>query len=198
MENIEYLNAKEKLYNHGVICFPTETVMGFGVIFDDEVAYNKLNKVKRRPEDKPYTLMLPSVNDISKYAILNEGIKKIIDAFLPGPLTLLLNVKPGSVPSWVTHDGNVIGIRVSSHKLTSDLIKTVGKPLLVPSANRSGMKPFLDSISVKNEFGNEIDYIINGESGKDLPSTIIDVTGPSFKIIRVGSITETMIQHSLK
>ena len=59
--------AKEALYNHGVIAFPTETVMGLGVLFNDEEAYRKLNIVKRRSEDKPYTLMLKETKNINKY-----------------------------------------------------------------------------------------------------------------------------------
>ena len=54
--------ASEKLKSHGVVAFPTETVMGLGVIYNDEIAYNKLNLVKKRPEDKPYSLMLKETN----------------------------------------------------------------------------------------------------------------------------------------
>ena len=60
MEKELLKKAKEALDNHGVIAFPTETVMGLGVYFDDFEAYNKLNRVKERPEDKPYSMMLKS------------------------------------------------------------------------------------------------------------------------------------------
>ena len=68
----ETLQAKEALFNHGVVAFPTETVMGLGVLFDDFAAYNKLNKVKERPEDKPYTMMVKDIEQIEKYAIIDE------------------------------------------------------------------------------------------------------------------------------
>ena len=75
MKNL-YKLAKEALNNHQVIAFPTETVFGLGVYYDDEEAYQLLNKVKRRREDKPYTLMLNDVDQIEKYAFIDEKVKK--------------------------------------------------------------------------------------------------------------------------
>ena len=81
--------AKKALENHGVIAFPTETVMGLAVYYDDFIAYDKLNKIKQRPEEKPYTMMVKSQNEIYKYAVIDEKAQKIIKAFMPGPITLL-------------------------------------------------------------------------------------------------------------
>ena len=67
MESLEY-KIISALENHGIIAFPTETVMGLGIYFDDEIALNKLNIVKGRPEKKPYTLMLSNVDEIGQYA----------------------------------------------------------------------------------------------------------------------------------
>ena len=102
--------AKERLLNHGVVAFPTETVMGLGVVFDDFEAYQKLNNIKRRPEDKPYTMMVKSTAEIQKYAVINEVTQRVIDAFMPGSITILVPVKENSVPDYVTHNTNVIGI----------------------------------------------------------------------------------------
>ena len=74
MKRNDFLKAKEVLDNSGVIAFPTETVMGLGVYFNDFKAYNLLNEVKRRPEDKPYTLMLGNIDDISLLGIFRETV----------------------------------------------------------------------------------------------------------------------------
>lgn len=189
--------AAYHLQDHGVVAFPTETVMGLGVAYDDEIAYNRLNKIKRRPEDKPYSLMVQEPEQIEMFAVVDERSKKIIDAFLPGPLTMLMPVK-NDVPFWVTHGGPTIGIRVSSHFITEELLSFVGRPLLVPSANRSGEKPAMTSEEVKQIFGDELDYIVEGHAENGVPSTIIDVTGPEIKIIRKGSITLEMINEVIK
>ena len=85
--------AAETLRKHGVIAFPTETVMGLGIAYDDKIAFDRLNKIKGRPENKPYSLMLGRKEDISKYAYVSEDEQRFIDKFLPGPLTILLKKK---------------------------------------------------------------------------------------------------------
>jgi L-threonylcarbamoyladenylate synthase len=171
--------------------------MGLGVVYDDEFAYNRLNIIKRRPEDKPYALMVQSPDQISMFAKLNDESKKIINAFLPGPLTILVNARK-DVPVWVTHGTGVIGIRVTSDPTTSLLLTYVGKPLLAPSANHSGEKPCMTSKEVQDIFDDELDYIVEGEALGGLPSTIVDLTGETYKIVRQGPITKEMIDEVLK
>lgn len=187
---------KKVLDNHGVIAFPTETVMGLGVYFDDKVAYDRLNTIKHRPEDKPYTLMLGDINDISKYAYISHRDFLLIKRFMPGSITILLHAKD-NVPSYVTHNTGVIGIRVPDNEIICSIIKGVGKPLLVPSANRSGEKPCLTYLEVIETFKDEIEYVYPSDSLKNLPSTIVDLTNKDIKILREGPITQNQIERSL-
>lgn len=192
----ELKEAAYHLLNHGVVAFPTETVMGLGVVYDDEFAYNRLNIIKRRPEDKPYALMVQNPDQISLFAILSDVAKKIINAFLPGPLTILVPAKK-DVPVWVTHGTGVIGIRVTSDPKTHLLLTYTGKPLLAPSANYSGEKPAMSSDEVIATFKDEIDFVVSGKAEGGAPSTIIDLTGNSYKIVRQGPITVEMIEEVL-
>lgn len=196
MQNNEFALIKSVLDSSQVIAFPTETVMGLGIVFDDKDAYNLLNQIKRRPEDKPYTLMVSSIADIDRYAYLTFRDRQIINKFMPGPLTVLLNSKK-TVPSHVTHGTGVIGIRVPNMKVIRDMISYVGKPLLVPSANRSGEKPCLTYKEVENEFGNELGFIYKENSLMNAPSTILDLTKSGVKIIREGPISLKDIERSL-
>ena len=187
---------KQALENHGVIAFPTETVMGLGVFYDDFEAYNKLNKVKNRPEDKPYTMMLGDTKNIAKYAYVDDRANKIIDAFMPGSITVLLKAK-ANVPGYVTHNTGIIGIRVPSLEDIQDMLNKVGKPLLVPSANKSGEKPAFNSEEVKNIFKDELDYIVEGKCIGGVPSTLVDLTNDNIKILREGPISLDMILNAL-
>ena len=186
-------SAKDALFNHGVVAFPTETVMGLGVLFNDEEAYKKLNKVKERPEDKPYTMMVKDIEQIEKYAVIDERTQRVIEKFMPGSLTILLRVRKGSVPAYVTHNTNVIGMRIPTNIEAIELLKMVNEPLLVPSANKSGRFPALTSNEVIEIFGQEIDYVMSGEAKNGRPSTIVDLTGNSPKVVRVGPISEQEI-----
>ena len=196
MESLEY-KIKSALDNHGIIAFPTETVMGLGIYFDDEIALNKLNIVKGRPEKKPYTLMLSNVDEIGQYAKISEKSRRIIRKFMPGPLTVLLPIKE-DLPYWIDYGSGKIGIRVPSYEPTLKVLKAAKKGLLVPSANISGNAPALNSNEAKQIFGNSIDLIIEGSSNSGIPSTIIDLTDKDIKIIREGTITKEDILKALE
>lgn len=192
----EFELAKRTLDQSKVIAFPTETVMGLGVYYNDFVAYKLLNQIKGRPEDKPYTLMLGSTSDIQDFAYVSQRDLKIIQAFMPGAITILLKSR-GNVPSYVTHNTGIIGIRVPDIKLVQDLIKYIGTPLLVPSANKSGNKPAITSLEVKEIFNNEVGFIFEGSAFGGVPSTIIDLTGEQVKIVREGPISLKDIEKVL-
>lgn len=180
--------ALEALNNHQVIAFPTETVFGLGVFYDDEAAYNLLNKIKRRKENKPYTMMVSNVEQIFEFAEIDDKYLPIINKYMPGSLTIL--VKSGTrVPSYVTHGTGIIGMRIPKNKEALDLLNYVKKPLLVPSANRADEKPAMSDQEVKDIFGDEISVIIEGQASSGEPSTIIDLTGEEIKLIRKGPIT---------
>ena len=189
----EFQKAKEALYKHGVIAFPTETVMGLGVLYNDRIAYDKLNEIKRRPEDKPYTLMVKDVNDISKYALIDERTQRVIDAFMPGSITILVPVKEDAVPEYVTHGTGIIGIRVPENKEALEVLKEAKLPLLVPSANRSGEKPALSDKEVKEIFGDEVDCVVSGQAKLAKPSTIVSLVNGEVKVLREGPISEEKI-----
>ena len=187
----QLIEAATILKDGGLIAFPTETVFGFGVIFDNKQSYDRLIRVKRRPLEKPFTLMLSDPEQIEQYAELDERAKKLIKAFMPGQFTIIVKAKK-NLPSYcISQEGNV-GIRISSDNLVRKLIRLVDKPLLVPSANKSGEPPLTKSEDVISIFDKEIDAIIIGESKSNVPSTIVLVE-KDVKIIREGLIKKEQI-----
>ena len=196
LEKSQYKKASKILQNGGLIAFPTETVYGLGVVFYNEQSYERLINVKRRPPEKPFTLMCGSLDDIKKYAYVNELAQKLIDAFMPGQFTIILKAKE-NLPRWVVSKEGNVGIRISDDKFVQNLIIETGKPLLVPSANRSGESPCHTSNEVKDSLGNDLDAIIIGESVSNIPSTIVFVDD-SVHIIRLGEISESEIKNVIK
>ena len=178
--------AVDALRKGEVIAFPTETVFGLGVIFDEEKAYQKLVEVKKRPPTQPFTLMCGRIEDIEKYAYLDAKTKKIVETFMPGPLTIIVRVKD-DVPPFVTLGTGFIGIRVSESTMVQHLIQSVGKPLLVPSANKHGEIPATTSAMALEAFNGEIPFVIEGKSESNIPSTIIKIDG-KIELIREGGI----------
>lgn len=191
----QYKDAAKILKEGGLIAFPTETVFGLGVIFDNEASYKRLIDVKRRPPEKPFTLMLSDIEQIEKYAYVNDKARKLISSYMPGQFTIILKAKE-NLPSYcVSKEGNV-GIRISSDELVRKLIREVGKPLLVPSANKSGEPPLTKDNDVIGIFDNEIDAIIMGESISNTPSTIV-LVDEDVHILREGLIKKDDIFKKL-
>ncbi|MDI9503806.1 MAG: L-threonylcarbamoyladenylate synthase [Bacillota bacterium] len=178
--------AAELLKKGEVVAFPTETVFGLGVIFDNENAYHKLVEAKQRPPKQPFTLMLAFVREIEQYIDVDYKTKKIIEKFMPGPLTIIAPIKR-KMSHDITLGTNYIGIRVSNLFFVSNLISLVGKPLLVPSANVHGEPPCISSSEVIKVFDNKISAVIDGVSLSQIPSTIIKVNG-KIELIREGAI----------
>ena len=197
LKSTELDKAAELLKKGEVIAFPTETVYGLGVVYDNKEAYDKLVKVKRRPPMKPFTLMLADVEDVEKYAELNDVAKALVKNFMPGQFTMITTAKPG-LPKWCISEIGRVGIRIADYDLIRDLIRKTGKPLLVPSANKSGDKPALSSEEAEAIFGDEVDYYVFGKCESAIPSTIIDLTGNDIKIIREGELTYSEIQRRIK
>ena len=187
LKQIELNEAAELLRQGKVIAFPTETVYGLGVVYDDEKAYDSLCTVKRRPPEKPFTLMLADVKDVEKYAELNNIARALVKAFMPGQFTIITKAKEG-LPSWCVSNSGNIGIRIADYNLIRDLIRKTGKPLLVPSANRSGEKPATNTQETIDAFGNELAAIVEGESVSNIPSTIVFVGDKYSEVFREGAV----------
>ena len=189
--------AAEILKNGGLIAFPTETVFGLGVVYDNKQAYDWLVQVKRRPPEKPFTLMLADPQDIEKYAELNNVSRALVKAFMPGQFTMITKAKEG-LPSWcVSVEGN-IGIRIADYPLIRDLIRKTGKPLLVPSANRSGEEPATSAKEVEMVFKNEIEAVIEGHSISNTPSTVVLVKDTYTHVFREGVVTMDEIKKVIE
>ena len=107
---------------------------------------------------------------------------------MPGSLTILVKAKP-NVTDYVTHDTEIIGIRIPSNPEALELLAFLGKPLLVPSANRADQKPATNVERVRAIFGDEIKVVLPGISKGGLPSTIVDLTGDKIKVLREGPIS---------
>lgn len=192
----KYRDAAKILQKGGLVAFPTETVFGFGVVYDNEKAYQRLINVKRRPPEQPFTLMCADKTDIDEFAYVDERARKLINAFFPGQFTIILKAK-NTLPRWVISKEGNVGIRIPDYYLVQNLIRAVGKPLLVPSANRHGEPPLTKSVDVYEVFKNEVDAVLEGASISNIPSTIV-IIDKDVKIIREGYITKKDIDKVLE
>lgn len=187
----------EIVKNGGVIAFPTETVFGLGVIFDDEEAHKKLIAVKRRPPEKPFSLMLADPEDVEKYCELTPSSRALVKAFMPGQFTMVTIAKKG-LPAWCVGQTGYIGVRVPDCENIRVLLRKIGKPMLVPSANKSGEAPANSVEEVIEHFEGELDGVLEGTSTSKIPSTVVLVEKNYTHVSREGVVTIEQIKKVLK
>ncbi len=173
-----------------VTAFPTETVYGIGANAYDEKAVRKIFKAKGRPADNPLIVHIAKKSDVSVLAsVITPSAKKIIKAFFPGPVTVILK-KSEIVPGIVTAGLDTIAIRMPASKIARELIRLSGVPIAAPSANISGSPSPTNFIHVLRDLRNKIPCVLTGSHAKyGLESTVIDCTGKYPVILRPGSIT---------
>ncbi len=191
-ENIDAL--VETLNNDEVIAFPTETVYGLGIVYDSKVALERLKWAKERPETKPFTLMIADKSWIKDFAVVKENDLKVIDAFMPGPLTLIFK-RRSDVDARITNGYETIGVRFPDDAFVQTLIKKVGKPLLVPSANISGMPAATNTKEVLDQLDGRIAMVVDGKCGSGEASTIISLVDEKPTLIRQGKILLSQIEE---
>jgi L-threonylcarbamoyladenylate synthase len=184
----DYKTAAKILQNGGIVAFPTETVFGLGCISNSEEAFNRLVNVKKRPPNKPFTLMCSSIEQVQDIIEITPKIKSIIKKFMPGPLTIIVKTK-STVPHYLDLGTGFVGIRIPDSQFVINMINEVGVPLLVPSCNPSDLAPATSSKEAIEYFNGIIDGVVFGESQSNIPSTVCKIDGDKIVVLRVGPIS---------
>ena len=191
--DIEYTKLKEvaiAIKNGKVVVFPTETVYGIGTNGLDEKAIEKLYKLKRRPQNKPISLLVNNIDMINDIAEdITELEYKLINKFMPGPLTIILK-KKNKIPDILTANSSTVGIRIPENEIAIKLIEYANVPLATSSANISGEASGINLKNIMKDFNDDIDYYIDGGFSKiGIASTVVQVFDGIPHILRKGVIT---------
>ena len=186
--------AAEILQKGGLVAFPTETVYGLGGDALDPSASARIYAAKGRPSDNPLIVHIADTRDVWELAeTVPETAVLLMEAFWPGPLTIILKKKP-VVPDATTGGLSTVAIRMPSHPAAMEMIRQSGVYVAAPSANRSGRPSPTTAEHVAEDLSGEIDMILDGGPvGIGIESTIVDLTGDTPMILRPGFITREML-----
>lgn len=173
-----------------VVAIPTETVYGLAADALNEKAVKRIFEVKDRPAVNPLIVHLANADLIPNYASdIPDVAGRLIDAFCPGPLTIVLS-KKAVVPGMVTANRDTVALRIPAHPVTRQLLKMTGLPLAAPSANPSGYISPTSAEHVFRNMGHKIDYILDGGvCNAGIESTIVGFENDLPVIYRQGVIT---------
>ena len=187
--------AKNLISNNQLVAFPTETVYGLGGLATSDESISLIYQTKGRPSDNPLIVHIHKDYDISKLVYVeHDYIQKLIDAFLPGPLTMVFKSK-GTVSKLVSCGLDTLAIRVPKHQGCQEFLKYLDMPIAAPSANISKHTSPVTAKHVFDDLNGKINLILDGgkcEGG--IESTVLDVTTEMPTILRSGLVTAEMIK----
>ena len=202
MSNSNIIAEAAKIIQSGdIVIFPTETVYGIGADATSDSACRKIYDIKQRPNNNPLIVHVSSIKMAKEIAIFNADAELLSAKLWPGPLTLVLPLKPDShIATNVTAGLKTIALRMPAHPIALKLIELVGKPIAAPSANPSGYISSTSEDHVRRHFKDAL--IISDESSANdtigIESTILDLSQDTPTILRYGFITPELLGSLLQ
>lgn len=173
----------------------TDTVMGLGAKASSKVAFDKLKKIKNRPENKPFPVMVSNISQLEKIVDLAKRDKKLVEKWFPGPITFIFNKKKNAD---IYTDVKTLAVRMPNDDLILKIVETLDQPIYLTSANKSGESTILKASEALDIFENEVSSIMMSDAKGKRASTIIDASGEDLTLIRKGKIKIEEVIESLE
>lgn len=185
----------DQLKKGAIICYPTDTGYGVGCDLFHQKAVKRLYQLKKRPANKPFSILCSDLKDISQYAHVSNTAYRLLKRNLPGAYTFVL---PGTklVPKTMITKQKTVGIRVPQHNICNDIVLALGNPLIntsIPTED-DDLQPPSEPYEIDQLLGNRIDIIVDGGPIYPDPSSIIDLTGDIPEVLRIGKGDVTPFQ----
>lgn len=171
----------------GLVAYPTDSSYALGCHIGDKRAMDRIRRIRRTDKDHNFTLVCSDLSEISVYARVENWAYRLIKALTPGPYTFILPATR-EVPKRLQHaKRRTIGLRVPDHKVAQALLEALGEPIMSSTLSLPGDDmPLTDVDEIEQRIGHEIEIIVAaGSTGID-PTSVLDLTGDSPRILRVG------------
>jgi len=195
-ENIH--RAAQCVRDGGVIAYPTETVYGLGANPFHPQAVARIFDIKGRDAGKGLILLVRGRDDLTTLvAEIPACAETLINAFWPGPLTLVFRARP-DLPPALLGGRDTVALRHSDHPIAGQLLNAFGGPLTSTSANRSGQPPAQSALEASAALGDALDFILDGGPSVDhRPSTLLDVSKTPCILLREGRIARDVLRQHI-
>lgn len=179
----------QRITEGGVVAIPTDTVYGIAASLAHPAAIERIYAIKGRPESQPLPILVSSTDALSHLVHLDDSVVPLLDAFWPGPLTVVLPAAT-RLPDQVLGPGDSIGVRLPNHPISIEVIEKAGGAIACTSANRSGEAPASRAFEVADSIGVELDLILDGgDAPGGVASTVVAIDGLTLRFIREGAIS---------
>ena len=175
----------ETLRGGGVIAYPTDTIYGIGCDITNRKAIQQIYRIKARDPKKPFAFICPDLAAITRFAQVSNFAFRILKQRLPGPYTFILETTR-QTPEILTTKQKTVGIRIPDNRIALAIVAELGEPLVTTSVNLSGSNPLSDPYEIEDEFGSQLDLVVDGGILMGDPSTVISLVGDRIVVLRQG------------
>ncbi|MFA5815072.1 MAG: L-threonylcarbamoyladenylate synthase [Bacteroidales bacterium] len=179
----------EILKDGGVIIYPTDTVYGLGCDITKGKAIERVAQIKGlRPDKTNFSFIVYDLSHLADFTKpIDNQIYKLMRRNLPGPFTFILKAS-NNVPKILKSNKKTVGIRIPDNPIILEIIRVLGNPILTTSVHSGDviLDYTTDPELIHEDMGHLVDVVIDGGFGNNVPSTIVDCTGPDIKIVRQG------------
>ena len=177
--------AVEALEAGEVIAYPTDTVYALGCDLFNKKAVDRLYQIKGIDRSHMLSFVCQNLGDVARYAVMHDRVYRVLKQYLPGPYCFILEATR-EVPRIIQTPRKTVGVRIPKHPVALAIAAELGRPLISSTAARHGETPDPDPSEVDASFPG-LALVLDAGAGGTVPTSIIDLSGPSPKIVRVGA-----------
>lgn len=177
----------ECLKDGGIIIYPTDTIYGLGCDISQQQAIERICTIKNvDPKKAQLSFICRDLSHLSDYTkSIDTPLYRLLKNYLPGPYTFILPASK-QVPKILKSKKDTIGLRIPDNVICSEILETLGNPLLSASLPGEMPEEYTDPEIIYEKFGKQVDFVIDGGPGGVVPSTIIDCTSDEWTVTRQG------------
>jgi tRNA threonylcarbamoyl adenosine modification protein (Sua5/YciO/YrdC/YwlC family) len=177
----------EIIRSGGLIAYPTDSSYAFGCHIGDKRAMDRIRRIRHTDNRHNFTLVCSDLSEISAYARVDNWAYRMIRSMTPGPYTFILPATREVPKRLQNPKRRTIGLRVPDHTLVHAVLETLGEPIMSSTLTLPGDdRPMTDPLEIEERIGHQIDAIIDAGSAGIEPTSVIDLSGGSVEVLRVG------------
>jgi tRNA threonylcarbamoyl adenosine modification protein (Sua5/YciO/YrdC/YwlC family) len=177
--------AVQALAAGGLVAFPTDTYYALGCDLFDKRAIERIYQLKQLPRSHELSFICSELSEVARYAILDNAAFRVLRRKTPGPFTFVL---PATrlVPDLALRRQKTVGVRLPDSPIALELVRLLAHPIVSTSAATPEGETLIDAREIKERLGHGLDLVLDGGTQQAEPSSVIDLTGPEPRVVRVG------------
>ncbi len=177
----------ETIREGGLIAYPTDSSYAFGCHIGDKRAMDRIRRIRRTDKNHNFTLVCSDLSEISVYARVENWAYRLIKSLTPGPYTFILTATREVPKRLQNPKRRTIGLRVPDHPIVQAMLSSLGEPIMSSTLLLPGHDvPVSDADEIEESIGSQIDLIVDGGSTGIEPTTVVDLSGGTVEVLRVG------------